>query len=307
MKRTLIATAALIALSTTAVFATPKSYETPEAAVDAVITALNAKSKDGLIAVFGSENEDVILTGDPTRDREDWTDFMTSYNEMNRIAVQTDGSARLYIGRGQWPFPISLVKGDAGWSFDIEAAREEILARRIGRNELDVIELLDGYVAVQSDYRKVDYDGDGVMEFAAHVISTEGTRDGLYWPDEDGAPDSPVGDFIARAAADGYAVDGGDADPEPYLGYYFHILTKQGPDAPGGEMDYMVNANMVSGHAIIAAPAAYGDSGIMTFIVGESGVVYEQDLGEDTLAKAAAIEAFNPGEGWEVVEATEDE
>ncbi|MEM9046812.1 MAG: DUF2950 domain-containing protein [Pseudomonadota bacterium] len=302
MKRTLITTIALIAFGTAPVLATPKSFESPEAAIGAVISALNAKSKDDLIAVFGAENEDVILTGDPARDREDWTSFITSYKEMNRIALQTDGTARLYVGRGQWPFPISLVKADAGWSFDSETAREEILARRIGRNELDVIELLSGYVEVQSDYRKTDYDEDGVMEFAAHVISTEGTRDGLYWPDEEGAPDSPVGDFVAKAAAEGYSTDGGEADPEPYLGYYFHILTRQGPDAPGGEMEYMIGGNMVAGHAIIAAPADYGNSGIMTFMVGENGVVYEQDLGDETLAQYAEISAFNPDEGWEVVE-----
>ncbi|MEM7237173.1 MAG: DUF2950 domain-containing protein [Pseudomonadota bacterium] len=307
MKRTLIASAAIFAVSTLFAVAAPQTFDTPEAAVDAVMAALKAKDRDAVIAVFGADNEDVILSGDVEQDREDWTRFAESYKEMNRIAVQTDGTARLYVGNGQWPFPISIVKADAGWRFDPASARDEILARRIGRNELDVIELLAGYVSVQSDYRRTDYDGDGVMEFAAHVISTQGTRDGLYWPDEDGAPESPIGDFVARASAEGYAVDGDDLDPEPYLGYYFHILTKQGPDAPGGELDYMINGNMVSGHAIIAAPADYGDTGIMTFIVGENGEVYEQDLGDDTLKKAAAIDAFNPGDGWEIADANAED
>jgi Protein of unknown function (DUF2950) len=174
--------------------------------------------------------------------------------------------------------------------------------RRIGQNELDVIDLLRGYVDAQATYRAMDPDGDGLPTFAASVLSTEGMRDGLYWPDAPDAPESPVGDFMARAAADGFSVEGGsDEEPEPYLGYYFRVLTKQGAAAPGGAMDYMVNGNMVAGHALLAFPAAYGDTGVMSFLVGERGVVYEADLGEDTLAIAGAMDSFDPGEGWEPV------
>lgn len=282
--------------------AEPQSFESPEAAAEAVVGALEARDRDGLIAIFGSESEEVILTGDPERDRDDWGAFLESYTEMNRTAVEQDGTATLYVGRDQWPFPVPLVKGDAGWSFDAAAAAEEIRLRRIGRNELDVIDLMKAYVGVQARYRGTDWDGDGVMEFAAHVVSSEGTRDGLYWPASEGAPESPVGDFVARATAIGYTIDGEEAEPEPYLGYYFDILQKQGESAPGGAMDYLVNGNMVAGHALLAYPADYDQSGIMSFMVGENGVVHEADLGEDTIAAANAIDTFDPGEGWELAE-----
>jgi hypothetical protein len=297
------AVAALIALSAFAAVAEPRSFETPEAAVGEVIAALNARDRDGLIAIFGAESEDVILSGDPQRDRDDWGGFLRAYNEMNRVAVQADGTARLYVGRDQYPLPMPLVKGDDGkWHFDAEAAREEMLDQRIGRNELDVVELMKGYVRVQARFRRTDYDGDGVMEFASSILSSADARDGLYWPSAEGVPESPVGDFVARASSIGYSIGGEDVEPEPYLGYYYHMLRKQGPGAPGGAMDYMVNGNMVAGHALIAFPSAYGDTGIMSFMVGENGVVYEADLGEDTLEAAVAIDSFDPGEGWAPVD-----
>jgi hypothetical protein len=161
-----------------------------------------------------------------------------------------------------------------------------------------VIELMGAYARVQSRFRQTDYDGDGVMEFAASILSAPGARDGLYWPPEPGAPESPIGDAVAQAAAEGYVVQGHEEDPKPYLGYYFHLLQKQGPSAPGGPMNYIINGNMVAGHAMLAFPAAYGETGIMSFIVGENGAVHEADLGEDTIGAATAIEAFDPDEAW---------
>ena len=277
--------------------ADPTVYETPEAATEAVITALEARDREQLIAVFGAENQDVVLSGDDVADREAWSRFLSDYRVLHRIDVEDD-SATIYVGRDQWPFPAPIVKADDGWHFDAAGAREEILMRRIGQNELDVINLMHGYVRAQSAYRGSDPDGDGLRSFAADLISSPGTRDGLYWPDEPGAPESPVGDFMARAAAEGYSIDGQDADPEPYHGYYFKLLQKQGAAAPGGAIDYMVGGHMLAGHALIAFPSAYGDTGIMSFMVGEAGIVYEADLGEDTLAAAAAIDSFDPGEGW---------
>jgi hypothetical protein len=157
------------------------------------------------------------------------------------------------------------------------------------------------YARVQTRFRQTDYDGDGVMEFASALLSSPGQRDGLYWPPEPGAPESPIGDIIAQAAADGYVVRGQAEPPKPYLGYYFHVLQKQGPNAPGGAMDYVINGNMVAGHALFAFPAAWGDTGIMSFMVGENGVVYEADLGEDTIDRGNAVEAFDPGEPWQPV------
>lgn len=293
--------ATLLLLSPVPALAEPQSFESPEAATEAVVAALEARDRAALIAVFGPENEDVVLTGDDAADREAWGEFLASYRATARIAVDGD-TAVLYVGRDQWPFPAPLVRDAAGWRFDAPAAREEVRLRRIGEHELDVIDLMRRYVQVQADFRASDPDGDGLHAFAAGVLSSPGTRDGLYWPDEPGAPESPVGGFMARAAADGYSIGGEDAEPEPYRGYYFRVLHRQGPAAPGGALDYMVGGHMLAGHALLAFPAAYGESGIMSFMVGEAGIVYEADLGEDTLAVANAIEAFDPGEAWAPVE-----
>jgi len=273
------------------------AYPTPEAAGEAVIAALEARDRDALIAVFGPGSEDVVLSGDPAEDRAVWGAFLADWRAMHRFAVEGD-EATLYVGRDQWPFPAPLLQSEAGWRFDAEAAREEVLLRRIGRNELEVIDLMAAYVAAQRAFRAADPDGDGVPAFAAAVISSPGRRDGLYWPPEPGAPESPVGDFMARAAADGYSIDGEDRDPEPFHGYYFRVLTRQGADAPGGAYDYMVGGRMLAGHALLAFPAAHGDTGVMSFMVGEAGVIYEADLGPETLELAAAITAFDPGPGW---------
>jgi Protein of unknown function (DUF2950) len=296
-----LALAALLGMSATAALADAAVFETPDAATEAVVGALEARDRTGLIEIFGPENEDVILSGDDPADREAWGEFLADYRTLHRLAVD-DGVATLYVGRDQWPFPAPLVESAAGWQFDAAAAREEVLLRRIGENELDVIELMDGYVRAQDAYRASDPDGDGLRTFAAGVLSSPGTRDGLYWPDEPGTPESPVGDFMARAAADGYSVDGEDTDPDPFHGYYFRVLQKQGANAPGGALDYMVNGHMLAGHALLAFPSAYGDTGIMSFMVGEGGVVYEADLGEATLEAAGAIDSFDPGEAWSPVE-----
>jgi hypothetical protein len=285
--------------------AAPESFPTPQAAADAVVAALEAKDRDKLLVVFGPENEDVILTGEDARDRENWSEFLRDYKSTHEITTDAEGTtATLSIGPDLWPFPASIVKDDKGWHFDAESAREEVLARRIGENELDVIDLLHGYVQAQAKYRTEDPEGDGLHTFADAIISSAGKRDGLYWPSEPNVPASPIGDFMARAAADGYNFDGTDQEPDPYLGYYYRVLTKQGADAPGGAMDYMVNGHMLAGHALIAFPADYGDTGVMSFIVGENDVVYERDLGEDTLALATAIDAFDPDDGWQPVAAS---
>jgi hypothetical protein len=289
---------AAAALSAPAAWADPEVFASPEDAVAAVVAAIEARDAAALVAVFGPENEDVVLTGDDADDRETWREFFESYRAFHRIDPGGPDRATLYVGRDLWPFPAPLVKAEGGWVFDGAAARDEVQLRRIGQNELDVIDLMRGYVRAQAAYRAEDPDRDGLPSFAAAVLSSPGRRDGLYWPPDPDAPESPIGDFMARAAADGYNVDGTDAEPEPYLGYYFRVLTKQGAAAPGGAMDYVVNGHMVAGHALLAFPAGYGESGIMSFLVGEAGVVYEADLGEDTLAVAGAIDSFDPGEGW---------
>ncbi len=277
-------------------------FQTPDAAVSAVIAALESVDAPALVAIFGPESEDVIFSGDADEDRADWGRFLSAYRDLNRIAPEADGTATLYVGDDQWPFPIRLVSAPDGWRFDAAGAREEIALRRIGENELDVIDLLEAYVGVQAEYRQTDPDGDGVHSFAAGVLSGEGKRDGLYWPPEPGAPDSLIGDFMARASADGYSAGDADVEPDPYLGYYFRVLQRQGPAAPGGAMDYLVNDRMLASHAMLAFPASYRETGVMSFMVGEAGAVYEADLGEATLEVAGAIESFDPGAGWQPVD-----
>jgi hypothetical protein len=282
--------------------AEPERFETPEAAVAALVAALEARDRDAVLRIFGPENEDVVSSGDQEEDRALWGEFLSEAQRSSRIDTAEDGRATLFVGRAMWPFPADIVEDGEGWSFDAEGAREEVLARRIGGNELAVIGIMRRAGVVQAAYRLVDHDGDGVMEFAAAILSSPGARDGLFWPDEEGTEPSPFGDVIARASLTGFALDGEDLEPEPFEGYYFHILQGQGPAAPGGAYSYMIEGNMVAGHALLAVPAAYFDTGIMTFMVGENGIVYETDLGEEALSKALEIDVFDPNEDWNPAE-----
>ena len=211
------------------------------------------------------------------------------------MVPQEDGSLVLALGVNGWPFPIPIERTGNVWAFDVVAGQEEVLDREIGLNELEIIDLLEAYVDVQAAYRLVDHDDDGVMEFARQIISSSETaRDGLFWP----APDSPLGVLFARASVDGFSDGEQDFEPEPYSGYYFRILTEQTAAAPGGKMDYLVNDNMVGGHALLAVPADFGVSGITTFMVSENGIVLEAVLGEDTLEIAAPMIAYDPTSEW---------
>jgi hypothetical protein len=300
MKRTTHITI-MLALCGSAALAEPRSFPSPDEAVADLVAALEAQDRAAIVAIFGEENLDVVSTGDAAEDQAIWGTFLASARDETRVEPDTEDMATLLVGRDLWPFPAPLVRGEAGWSFDAEAAREEVLARRIGRHELAVIEVLKRASGIQSIYRRFDHDGDGVMEFASGILSSPGARDGLYWPASEGGL-SPFDDRIARANLGGFAIDGQDAEPDPWEGYYFAILKAQGPAAPGGAYSYLVNGNMVSGYAVLAVPAIYGDTGIMSFMVGENGIVYEADLGEETLARALEIEVFDPGEGWAPVE-----
>ncbi len=292
---------ALAVLAAPAV-AQPLSFATPDAAVAALVAALEAGDKGEVLRIFGPENEDIVSTGDREEDREVWSSFLADMQLTKRIGREADNRVILYAGPDLWPFPAPLVLNNGTWNFDAEAAREEVLLRRIGRNELEVIDIMRRASSIQMAYRQTDHDGDGVMEFAASILSTPGTRDGLYWPNEPGAEPSPFDDTIARASFSGYSLDGEDRDPEPYQGYYFRILQGQGDAAPGGAYSYMVAGNMVAGHAVVAYPAVYGDTGIMSFMIGEQGIVYEADLGEETLSRAMKIDVFDPNEQWTPLE-----
>lgn len=295
MTRSLIAGLALTCVLSGPLAAEPANFATPQAALDAMMTAIGAADRDAVLAVFGNEAEDLLSSGDPSEDAEDREELLALYRDGYRMMPQEDGSVVLAFGADGWPFPIPLVRDGDSWAFDIDAGREEVEAREIGLNEIEIIDLLDAYVDIQAAYRLEDHDGDGVMEFARQIISTSETaRDGLFWPGDD----SPLGALFARASTDGFSDGDQDHAPEPYNGYYFRILTEQGPEAPGGAMDYLVNDHMLAGHALLAVPAEYGETGYHSFMVSENGVILEAILGEDTLEIAAEMKAYDPDENW---------
>jgi hypothetical protein len=267
-------------------------YDTPQAALDALFSAISAGDAGAAVAAMDPSAADLMEADDPEAVAETLSDLSDLYLEGYRFVPQGE-SVVIELGMDGWPFPVPILRADGGWRFDADSAREEILARRIGANELDVIDILDAYVDNQSDFRMVDHDGDGVMEFASSILSSEGGRDGLYWAGEG----SPVGDIAARASLDGVDAE----DGEPYAGYFFRILTAQGEAAPGGAMSYIVNGNMVAGHALLAVPAVYGETGVHTFMIGESGIALQADLGPESLDVAFGITAFDPVRDWEVV------
>ena len=272
-------------------------YETPQAALDALVAAISAGDAAAAVTAMDPAATDLVEADDPEAVADTLSDLTERYLEGYRFVPQGPDAVVIELGADGWPFPVPILRGADGWRFDAAAAREEILAREIGANELEVIDTLDAYLEIQRDFRLVDHDGDGVMEYASAILSTEGRRDGLFWPGED----SPVGDVAARASLDGVDADAGEESAEPYQGYFYRILTAQGDAAPGGAMSYLVNGHMVAGHALLAVPAVYSETGVHTFMVGENGIVLQADLGPDSLDVAFGITAFDPGEGWEVV------
>ena len=299
MKTTFLKPLALMLFLASPLAADPATYASPQDALDALMSALKTGDRDAVLTVFGAEAEDYLSDGDPDEDAANRFVLLALYNEGYRMVPQEDGSVVIALGAEGWPFPVPLAKTGDGWAFDNETGREEVALREVGLNELEILELMDAYVDIQATFRLNDHDGDGVMEFASQIISTSETeRDGLFWAD----PDSPLGELFARASATGFSDGEQDYDPEPYSGYYFRILTEQSAAAPGGEMSYLVNDNMVGGHALLAVPAVFGETGIHSFMVSENGVVLEAILGEDTLEIAAGMTAYDPTEDWTPVE-----
>ncbi|WP_171131324.1 MULTISPECIES: DUF2950 family protein [unclassified Ruegeria] len=298
MTRILFKTAVIAALFCGPAKADPAAYGSPQEALEAMVAALKSPEEGAVLAVFGSEAADYLSDGDPIEDKINKLALLSLYREGYRLVPQDDGSVLIALGEEGWLFPVPIAKTDTSWSFDNDAGREEVRLREIGRNELDVIELMEAYVEVQADFRAQDQDGDGVREFASQIISTSADqRDGLFWADEG----TLLGELFARASAFGYSDGENDHPPEPYSGYYFRILTEQTDAAPGGAMDYFVNGHMVAGHALLAVPAEFGETGVHSFMVSENGIVYEAVLGEDTLEKAAAMTSFDPSEDWHPV------
>jgi len=272
-----------------------RSFATPQQAVDALIAAATNFDVDTLSQIFGREGEDVVFSGEFAQDRQRAADFVAEANEKKSISVDPKRGNRafLLVGNEDWPFPVPIVKRGDKWSFDPKAGRQELLYRRIGANELDAIQICRGYVEAQHDYALQPREGYDVNQYAQRIISTPGKQDGLAWQNPDGTWSGPVGEKIARAIEQGYT-----SRSEPYHGYFFKILKGQGPAAPLGEMDFVVKGVMIGGFALVAAPAEYGVTGVKTFIVSHDGVVYEKDLGPQTLEQFQKMERFNPDKSW---------
>jgi hypothetical protein len=276
-----------------------KSFASPAEAVTALINAVKQDDTQELLAITGPEGEEIVSSGDDVADKADRARFVEAYEAMNRLDQEGPEIAILIVGEDEWPFPIPVVKAGEGWHFDVEAGKEELLNRRIGRNELNVIKVMNAYVDAQREYAGEDRDGDGVREFAQKFPSDEGKQDGLYWPVKEGEEMSPMGPFVAQAIKEGYRKE--DEGPTAYHGYYYKILKAQGASAPGGAYDYVVKDNMILGFGLVANPAEYGASGIMTCIINQQGIVYEKDLGEETETIVEGMEAYDPDETWKKV------
>lgn len=281
-----------------------RTFAEPGAAVEALVGALKADDAKTLHAMLGAKTDTLLSSGDPTQDRRARSLFLEAYARAHRIQPEGADRATLSIGETDWPLPIPLVRGPRGWYFDVDAGEAEILGRRIGRNELAAIQVALAYVDAQRDYASRDRDGSGVRAYAMRIGSTPGRRDGLYWPVKEGEAPSPLGPLAARAAADGHVAGSqasGDGAAATYHGYRFRILAAQGTNAPGGARDYVAAGRMIGGFALVAWPARYGNSGVMTFIVSHDGVVYEKDLGPATARAAEAMTAFDPDRTWRKV------
>ncbi len=290
---------AIAAVSPLAAAAPQKTFATPAAAVDALMAANRGNHIGKLLAILGPEGAKLIHSGDLVADRRGRRLFVAAYDEAHKFERDGDSKATLIVGADEWPLPIPLVREHARWRFDTKAGEDEILNRRVGRNELSVIEVCRAYVVAQREYAAKNVGPGGSAEYAQHFMSKVGQRDGLYWPVKAGEEESPLGPLIARARAAGYRPGTPHLKPRPYYGYYFRILTQQGQNAPGGAKDYVVNNRMTGGFALIAYPATFGDSGIMTFIVNQDGIVYQKNLGPDTTRIAAAITQYDPDGSWQ--------
>jgi hypothetical protein len=274
-----------------------KSFTSPAEAGDAFLAAAKAGDQSALLAIFGPDSNGVLFSGDSVKDKNSFQEFVAAYNQMHRWREIKVGGEILYVGADNFPFPIPLGRNSSGqWVFDTAAGKDEILARRIGKDELTAIAACIAVAAAQQVYFSQMHDADKTKQYAQKFISDDGKQNGLYWPVAAGQPPSPLEDVRDFAKAAGYSNAG--AKQQPFDGYYFRFLTKQGATAKGGARDYLVNGHLTGGFAILAYPAEYRNSGIMTFVVGADGVVYQKDLGEKTADIASAMAEYNPGDGW---------
>ncbi len=305
MKNPLLVCVALtFCLAGPALFAAPaeqQGFDSPKLAADALIQAAESFDVPALLSILGPGSEDIVSSEDQVQDKNRAAAFAAKAKEKMSVEVdpKNPNSATIIVGNEDWPLPIPVVKRKAKWYFDTKAGREEILLRRIGANELDVLEICRGYVEAQNEYAATKHDGSTVNQYAQRIISTPGKQDGLAWKNADGTWGGPVGETAAEALEQGYT-----DKSKPWHGYYFKVLKGQGPAAPLGEMDFLVGGAMIGGFALAAAPAEYQVTGVQTFIVSHDGIVYQKDLGKDTLKEFKSMERYNPDKTWQ---ATDDE
>jgi hypothetical protein len=274
-------------------------FKTPEAAVDALVAAAKTGDTKAIVRVLGPQGKAIVSSGDPVADKNTREKFVSAFDAKHEIEREGDGRQTLILGDDDFPFPIPLINKGGQWQFDTQAGFDEILRRRIGRNELAAIQVSLAYVQAQNEYASLDPGGLGQHVYAQRIVSRPGKKDGLYWPTAEGETPSPLGELAAQASAEGYKAG---AKPIPYHGYYYRILKRQGSGAPGGAYDYLVKGKMIGGFALLAYPAEYGNSGIMTFMVNQDGTVYQKDLGPRTAKLARRIDSFSPDQTWTKVE-----
>ena len=281
-----------------------QAFKTPDEAASALAAAARTGDMKALVTVLGPDGRDIVSSGDEVADADTRQKFVAAYDAKHAIVMEGDNKATVIVGRDDFPLPIPLARKDGQWRFDTVAGRDEILFRRIGQNELNAVQVLLAYVDAQNEYAEKDRTGTGFNTYARRIISQPGKKDGLYWPAAQGEDESPLGAGFARATREGYRVKEGGGRT-PFHGYYFKILTRQGPAAAGGAFEYVVGGDMIGGFAMVAYPAEYRNSGVVTFVVNHAGTVFQKDLGPNTAQLAERMTSFNPDQSWQKVSDTD--
>lgn len=279
-----------------------RTFSSADEACHALVTALKSSDNAALLQILGPEGKEIVSSGDPAEDLATRTNFVSKFHEMHRLVVEPDGTTTLYIGAENWPTPIPIVNKGGAWYFNTDAGKQEILFRRVGQNELSAIRVCQELVAAENEYFAQEHN-----EYAHKFVSDEGKHDGLYWSSADRQSGSPIGPLVASASIPDGPAKNLHTPPAPFRGYYFRVITRQGKEAPGGGSDYIVDGKMTGGFAFVAYPAEYRNSGVMTFIVGKDGVVYQKDLGKKTENAAKAMRAYNPDKTWQKSEESAQE
>lgn len=292
---------ALLSFSASTSAADQKTFDTPSAAVKALVKAAEDGNQEEMVAVLGDDGKDLVYSGDAVQDKAGMESFVKAYKTKHSITKQNDQTRILKVGANDWQMPIPMVNDGGKWRFDTAAGKQELLYRRIGHNELGAIAACRGFIDAQKDYAEVGHDGLPAGIYAQKLMSSPGQRDGLYWETAEDEPASPAGPLLADASAEGYNSQALGGKAQPYHGYFYRILKAQGPAARGGAESYLVDGQLTQGVALIAFPAQYRVSGVMTFIINHNGVVYQKDLGAKTAEVAAAIAEYNPDKTWEKV------